>query len=733
MVLKKFWNKAIEYYCTAKMSNSIENFDTIFIAVSEDSLEKIKKRFISNYGLTQIEVELSEKNIVNAGGTIKSYYDACKQAHNKLNNPEKYSFLRFSILVVGAFKQDDSPLKNYWKYFDPFLAEKGISLIHTNERTQYLNKLISNLSKWCYLTHNKTFFQLNVFGENSNIVNVGRIKAHSVFQGRTLREIKKTIYYLGYADSHSIEDLNYSDIETILKESNLKRILNLFNRDEDAREIVFQCLKIWLDKWAPSQDEKNRLLNGLTTSKKALISIQRLWCFNYANKNTSIEYGFIYMSSLGEESIFYLNKNEDVYIETEWGIKLGKNRYLYIIKNYSDKIDLNQNELGLKFKNINKDLNEKAYSLEQVPKRKIFIENLNKRVLIKDNPVMIAAKSEVKDLSDWFFGDFPTEEEKQLFKLYRVTESFQYLKHSFVKTNNLNIIPLGITDGRSGSKSFLSSFPVKIHIGNTTDGEIQVLQEEVIKYKFKLTEVTKNLNSEIKLGLIPPGLYSIKYYDRHNKCLRFKTGNEFIKFEVVENGLGDRRVDRNKQALTPFKYHEFRWLKSFEEVEDSYVIFLNNDEQLVFENKHTDFYFSQNTRKEWIIKPNSKITYLQRTIAKPINIALHYNTWVIDMCYLSTNFKQYNYKIKFCVRPERLKLPFEPNKFHLKNEECKISNDYIFVDCYYYKLIDLDDSLRVEYPNISIGDEIFIISNKREINKPENLLKLVNQEFFPFK
>jgi hypothetical protein len=167
-------------------------------------------------------------------------------------------------------------------------------LINQNSRTDYLNKLIINLSKFCYLTHEKTFFQLNIFGENSNIINVGRIKAHSVFQGKTLRNIKKSIYSLGYSDSRSIDDLSFDDVEEIIKNSGEIRILNLFNRDDDAKEIVYVCLKIWLEKWSPTQEEKVQLLKGKVSLEKAPLSIKRIWAINRENNQIiEIKFGFI--------------------------------------------------------------------------------------------------------------------------------------------------------------------------------------------------------------------------------------------------------------------------------------------------------------------------------------------------------------------------------------------------------------------------------------------------------
>jgi hypothetical protein len=134
------------------------------------------------------------------------------------------------------------------------------------------------------------------------------------------------------------------------------------------------------------------------------------------------------------------------------------------------------------------------------------------------------------------------------------------------------------------------------------------------------------------------------------------------------------------------------------------------------------------------LKPNKDISYLQRTLFKPSENELKYSKWEIEMTYLSTQFTQYHYKIKFCEKSNSLRLPFDINNFYQKNDLNRITNDFIIVNCYYYKLVEIDNKLMEKYPNVNIGDEVFILSNKQESsNSYENLLKLVNQEFFPFK
>ena len=56
------------------------------------------------------------------------------------------------------------------------------------------------------------------------------------------------------------------------------------------------------------------------------------------------------------------------------------------------------------------------------------------------------------------------------------------------------------------------------------------------------------------------------------------------------------------------------------------------------------------------MRPNKDISYLQRTLFNPIKNELNYSKWEIEMTYLSTQFLQYHYKIKFCERSDGLLL-----------------------------------------------------------------------------
>jgi hypothetical protein len=123
---------------------------------------------------------------------------------------------------------------------------------------------------------------------------------------------------------------------------------------------------------------------------------------------------------------------------------------------------------------------------------------------------------------------------------------------------------------------------------------------------------------------------------------------------------------------------------------------------------------------------------LQRLKEKPNNFREIYYRYQQDFEYLSKNFKKYKYKISFCERSETIDLTFNINDFYQRNEECRITSDRIKINCYYFKLEELEDALKDKYPEVEVGDVIYIISNKSE-SHPEKLLKLLNQEVFPFK
>ena len=84
-----------------------------------------------------------------------------------------------------------------------------------------------------------------------------------------------------------INSINNCSFDIILANINRNIILQdfseyykLLNKDYEAQEIVYVCLKIWLEKWTPSQEEKVQLLKGKVSLEKASLTI-KLYKFGF--------------------------------------------------------------------------------------------------------------------------------------------------------------------------------------------------------------------------------------------------------------------------------------------------------------------------------------------------------------------------------------------------------------------------------------------------------------------
>jgi hypothetical protein len=64
MELKEFWNKAIEFYCTYNDPKRLTYFETVFIAISEDSLERVKEKYIKEGGLLEEEIQVLKNTVI---------------------------------------------------------------------------------------------------------------------------------------------------------------------------------------------------------------------------------------------------------------------------------------------------------------------------------------------------------------------------------------------------------------------------------------------------------------------------------------------------------------------------------------------------------------------------------------------------------------------------------------------------------------------------------------------
>ena len=322
--------------------------------------------------------------------------------------------------------------------------------------------------------------------------------------------------------------------------------------------------------------------------------------------------------------------------------------------------------------------------------------------------------------------------------LHKVKSDFKTTHNSFIVIDNIDITLIGTGDGRSGKRSFLSDFEIRVHYGTLVNGTIEIVQNEEIKeINIEDIQADNNLLNEHSLGELKPGKYSIQYRDVNNNIATLSNGNKYIEFEMLPFGNRDERDDQNLQRRN---YHssQFEKQKDFDNLEDKIVIFRdsfnNNKDEFQIQDQHLDFYLKKED-EFWSIAPNRDITFLQCTCNNYSKIEYYrFYSKPMEQTYLSTDHILYKYAFKYCEKPVNVQISFDLNKFYHKNEPNKLVNNYINLSCYYFELVKFDDQLKIKYPNIQEGDKLYVYSNIQTGRKrSEQLLDVINQEFFPFK
>jgi hypothetical protein len=262
-------------------------------------------------------------------------------------------------------------------------------------------------------------------------------------------------------------------------------------------------------------------------------------------------------------------------------------------------------------------LNKHEYAIERIPNRMYFIEHTEIRVKIQDNPILLASKKELRGHEEDLFYTCKIKHSNNLiFNLYRIRESLDSEIYSFIKTNNLNIYPIGITEGKSGLKSFLSSFPIKIKYNNLSNGEIHILYNNEIYKVIKISNASFELTCEENIGHLKTGNYNIKYFKPNKTYDIFQNGEESIEFKIVDAGIGDRRIDLVLDTVRTFEYQEFTNINKIQNIDNSYIILYDHDSNTAIKDKHTFFYFHKNNMQDWIIIPNKEKFFIQRLTKK---------------------------------------------------------------------------------------------------------------------
>ena len=745
MKIEIFWNKAIEY-------NSISNNEeTVFISFSLESINEVYKKYFETLSLENSQ--LVNNNIEKIGGIEKSYFDSIKRVFSN-NNLNTYSFLRFSFFVLCAFEMETS--NGYWELFEKMLKTKTNLKLNISDRKPLLDSIIKNLKIFCKnyevikkynLSENTVFLDLNVYGEDAKRKNVGRIYAHSIFNAKTIISVKTALYELGFAYTIPLESLTKENFIEILDLPGLTRIKKLFNSNDSTKELIHECLKLWLIKWEPSEEEEIKFVNSRENKISGKINISRIW-INKKNENkVEIEYGFVTTTKLGNEGKIYLNQQEEIFIDLNNSFKIKENTYLYIIINYdnSKSSKLSSDDLNLSFNPPKNYEGLKSFALKLVSPKNHFanyflqidydkIAFTNEPEISK--PLFLASFEEVKDLhnSNNFLGSYETNYNQQ-FNFYRIRNSFSHDKISFIKTNHeIDFIISGSTAGISGKSVFTSSYPIFLDYGSLQSGRIEVINSNnEILHSIDLNNQNTLIDS-IDLGLMQVGDYKIKVKNTSGNYEIFKSTLDYKSFEIVENGTKDRREkDINSEKGNFY----FNYLTSFSDIQSlnpNWILLFGNDSTKskistdLLSHQLFDFCFIKKNNEEWYINSNKSLFFLAfiDSSAKLIEEEkYHYNAE--DYNYIDTALNKYKYKAR-AVNRGYVSIPIN-HEFYISKE----IKGAVLINYYCFELFKMDVNLIAKYGDELIGKKVYIISNFKEPNFPEKLMKSVTQECFPFK
>ena len=275
MKIEVFWNKAIGSYCLKNQTN------VIFVPFSSENIELVYHEYLEK--IEGENLRLIIQSTTQLGGIEKSYFESIKRAFNH-EKFETYSFLKFSFFVYCSFQMIDT--SSFWETFDKTLFKNTTLKLSIPNRKPLIESIFGNLKSYCRnskiiedfnLPHNVEFLELNIYGEDSKRKNVGRFYAHSIFNSKSISRVKKSLYELGFAYTIPLESLTEENFIKILEPASLTRVRNLFKNDNSTKELIHECLKLWLVNWKPSEKEEIDLVSKHNNKISGKINVSRIW------------------------------------------------------------------------------------------------------------------------------------------------------------------------------------------------------------------------------------------------------------------------------------------------------------------------------------------------------------------------------------------------------------------------------------------------------------------------
>jgi|GEM_PF-3927878 len=722
MTLEQFWNEAIKSYF-------VNDNEDVFVSFSKEIIDDIINSFLKTLPNRLYAEQLRESLISLNGGNEKSYYKAIKKAI-VFSKFKEYPFLKFSFFPFVAFQLHSRA--GYWDKLTEVDNRYIGSGLNRNAWIGVLNGSMRILQLRCH-EEGKNFLHINIFGKDSNLINVGRIYTHAVLQISHLEEIKRAICSLHYTNI-PIEDLDEEAISNILVEADLVRAYALFN---DCPELIVESVKTLLKEWKPTQEEVIKLSTSSKSDRIATgVPLKRIWQLEYNPNGTSYFYirlGFAWKAHLGIEGKIFLNEEKNIYIDLDYSPPKPEswNKYIYLLNHASIEREevLENRKWDLKFKT------QQSYLFHKLPialksiSGGYFFEISECKVLFSSEKVVHVSKQPITGYNELLtpLENLLVNNYSEPLYFYLVIGEGEVEGITYIKVNHeIDLKIIGVGDGISGLCSFLSRFPIQLLNYSPAYGELQVVDSgnNIILSIDANTNVLKEYSFTIDI----PGDYKVKILDKESRYLKFKDGNDYKQFRIVERGTFDKRIEslqlHNEQLTLERRYRAFSWT----DIEENWKILFKNDWEFKYL-PHFLFDFVFNKEVNFISLDKNKF-FIIAVPEAPLKLQ-HVHTYkgeshTKQYNFTSTSNQDYKFTAKAVFNAE-ISIPINNEWYNYD----LIRQSNVSLEVFKFEMVDTSNSLKDKYPDLH--PSILLITNCRSTNNPELLMEMYCQESFPFK
>jgi hypothetical protein len=297
----------------------------------------------------------------------------------------------------------------------------------------------------------------------------------------------------------------------------------------------------------------------------------------------------------------------------------------------------------------------------------------------------------------------------------------------------------GITAGVQGKRAYLSSYPVSINCKNAGNGVLEIYSsgKELVQ-SYQMDDSQYYFESSILLDKLREGEYRAKV-KLEDEYVTFLSGCDHEKFEVVPGGTGDRRVNAAIPGKDHIEFSKVSTTYSPKDLDPDFVLLFGSYSQYFssyyLSHKLFDFCFRKRADSNWEISLDRSKVFA--AVLDPEKMKNHpaalkgtgYDSGPVEYRYMDNNFNTYDFEARARAS---FNIPIRINR------EMYIAGQYrpdhnIILNCFEFELTGLDAKLGLKFEGVAPGCRVYLLTNYNDVNRPENLLTKVIQEFFPFK